>query len=88
MHWLRAKALYDRANEEATIIAHEMDWTVRYFGFHEQRWADRAGNPHQISPGHRSYAFYQAAMYHQFREQAADSFSKILNLYKSRQSDV
>jgi hypothetical protein len=40
--------------------------------------------PTQISPGHKSYAFQQAAMYDQFREQATDAFMRARNLYRIR----
>jgi hypothetical protein len=81
VHWLRAKALYDRAHEEATIVEHEMGWTTSYFKFQQRTWGDRAAQTIQQSLGHTAYAFQQAAIYQQFAEQAADAFTKTRNQY-------
>ncbi|KAF8226529.1 hypothetical protein L208DRAFT_1301470, partial [Tricholoma matsutake] len=31
VNWLRAKAAFDRATEETTLVWHEMKWTASYF---------------------------------------------------------
>ena len=39
VHWLRALLLCDRAIKEATIIEHEMNWTVSEFKHRQMIWS-------------------------------------------------
>ena len=41
MNWLRAKARYDRWDEDLVTIRHEMGWTVRYFRHQSGKWEKR-----------------------------------------------
>lgn len=76
--------MYDRAHEEATIVEHEMEWTMAYFKLQELKWSDRALGWDQGFSGHTSYALQQAAIYAQFQEQAKAAFMKTKNLYSIR----
>lgn len=39
VHWLRARAQFHRWQEEIILVSHEMEWTVRYFLHHSDRWS-------------------------------------------------
>ncbi|KDQ52390.1 hypothetical protein JAAARDRAFT_138650, partial [Jaapia argillacea MUCL 33604] len=39
LHWLQAKAMHDRWEEELTIIMHEMKWVCKYFAHRSCQWS-------------------------------------------------
>jgi hypothetical protein len=81
VHWLRALSLRDRAVEEATIVEHEMGWTVTDFKHWQMIWLVRAAEVNDESVGHRAYALKQAAMYQHFAQQANIAFINAKRLY-------
>ncbi|KDQ64018.1 hypothetical protein JAAARDRAFT_116649, partial [Jaapia argillacea MUCL 33604] len=42
VHWLRAKAMRDRWQEELTIVIHEMEWVPNYFNHRVEECQARA----------------------------------------------
>lgn len=38
LHWLRARARFNRWKEELMLTKYEMQWSVRYFMFQAHRW--------------------------------------------------
>jgi hypothetical protein len=81
VHWLRAKAKFDRAKEETTILQYEMDWTVRFFQKQAEIWQGRKGKLEEFAAGRRGpvcYALRQAVMWKIFAERASSTFSKLL----------
>ncbi|KAF9037245.1 hypothetical protein BJ165DRAFT_1532623 [Panaeolus papilionaceus] len=42
VHWLRAQALSRHWKEEFVLLSIEMEWTVRFFLFHSEKWGHRA----------------------------------------------
>lgn len=58
VHFLRARALRNRWNEEHVLLSYEMQWTVRFFLNKSKKWkvgADTSG----ISRGAKAYALRQ-----------------------------
>ena len=77
MNWLRAKARYDRWEEEHNMVRHEMEWTVKYFEHREQQWEGRrcAVSEEEIgASGLRCYAAKQAGLWRTFAERAKALF--------------
>jgi len=72
VNWLRAKATFDRANEENVLVMHEMKWTVNYFQYHARWWEER--KEAAASYGHKIYAARKEGMWRQFANGAACSF--------------
>lgn len=78
VHWLRSKAQHDRWSEERTLIDHEMDWTVRFFKYHENQWSARQDVAHSLDqPGHAAYAAKQSEIWKRLREQATYEFQRL-----------
>ena len=73
MNWLRAKASFDRATEEVTLVRYEMEWTIRFFEHQEAQWIVRKDLG--CSAGHVMYACRQASMWAGFAVAARRSFS-------------
>jgi hypothetical protein len=44
VHWLKAKARRDRWAEEATLVSHEMDWTIAFFHKQASKWRRRVSD--------------------------------------------
>lgn len=79
VHWLRARAQYMRWQEEVTLTRYEMQWTVAYFAYRSNQWAQNSG----ISPGTMSYAIRKKEMW-QDRARRSDRIFRLLNdAYKS-----
>ena len=81
VHWLRALSLRDRAIEEATIIEHEMDWTVLEFKHRQMIWSRRAAEVDEELFGHHAYASKQASLYEHFAQQADSAFHDAKRVY-------
>jgi len=77
VHWLRAKAKFDRAREQVTLLPYEMDWTILYFRTQVTRWSSRREKVGDDRLGHICYADRQIAMWRSFEEQATFDFSKL-----------
>lgn len=61
------------------LIPHEMLCTLRGYKTTMIKWTDRAmAIPIGEQPGHRAYAFKQAALWGQFESQAKTMFAKAL----------
>jgi hypothetical protein len=79
VHWLRAKAHYDRWNEELLILQHEIKWTVLWFKHQMEKWEGRLKRSvEENRPGHVAYAEKQIAMWKQFRKEGEREFKKMI----------
>lgn len=76
MHWLRAKALKDRWEEEHLLVQHEMNWTCDFFMHKAEEWI-RLGAVTQDKVGHLAYAARQCTMYQRLCQDAMDAFNKV-----------
>ncbi|EGN96029.1 hypothetical protein SERLA73DRAFT_37825, partial [Serpula lacrymans var. lacrymans S7.3] len=75
IHWLRAKAMYNRWIEEDILVCLKMKRTVQYFQHQAKCWKGfRDANRIEAKPGHVAYAERQIRMWNQFLKQAEDSF--------------
>ena len=70
--WLKAKARYDRWNEELQMVQAEMFWTTLWFKHQEDMWERRFMQA--IEPGHRAYAAKQQNLWERFRKKAEEIF--------------
>ena len=80
MCWLRAKARYDRWSEESQLVELEMGWTVNWFRWKEQQWAERLD---QVANDDRaggldSYCHKQIGLWREFAVAAGERFVDIL----------
>ncbi len=76
VHWFRAKARYDRWNEEFTLVPFEMKWTIAYFQKQAEIWVAR--KEQCTEPGPLCYAIQQSSMWTDFATQALGVFEKVL----------
>ena|ERR1700735_1978198 len=61
VHWLRAKAQFERWQEEQDSIHNEAVWVTAYFHTKSncwKAWMDKAAQ--EMLPGHKAYASHQA----------------------------
>ena len=73
VNFLRAKACYDRWDEELKTVRHEMGWCIRYFDHHRTQWmvrAQKVGN----TEGQRAYAYKQTEMWDKFARMGEQRF--------------
>jgi hypothetical protein len=70
--WLKAKARYDRWNEELRLVEAEMFWTTLWFKHQEREWERRFRQA--VEPGHQSYAAKQQDLWERFKMKAEESF--------------
>ncbi|KAG1721475.1 uncharacterized protein EDB91DRAFT_1088440 [Suillus paluster] len=75
VHWLRAKALKDRWEEEYLLVQHEMNWTCNFFMYKAKVWI-RLGAITQDKVGHVAYVARQCKMYQCLCQDAMDAFNK------------
>lgn len=68
VNFLRAMMRRDRWKEEETLVAAEMEWTLRYFRHEANKWQDRANDSDH--EGYKMYAFREADMWEALAEQA------------------
>ena len=79
MNWLRAKARYDRWDEDLVTIRHEMGWTVRYFRHQSGKWEKRGMASSEVGKeGHAAYAKKQAGMWSQFATEGTRKFGTLM----------
>jgi hypothetical protein len=75
VNWLRAKARYDRWNEELSIVQHEMKWTILWFKHQMEEWKNRLKrSAEERKPGHIAYAEKQVAMWKMFMREGEQGF--------------
>ncbi|KAF8952672.1 hypothetical protein BDZ97DRAFT_1680932, partial [Flammula alnicola] len=55
VHWLCAQAQRQRWHEELTLVAYEMQWTVRYWTRESSKWRSALDIP-SASAGAKAYA--------------------------------
>ncbi|EGO04379.1 hypothetical protein SERLA73DRAFT_43468, partial [Serpula lacrymans var. lacrymans S7.3] len=78
VHWLRAKAMYNRWIKKDILVCLKMKWTVQYFQHQTKGWKDfQDANKMEAKPSHVVYAERQIIMWNQFSEQAKDSFHRL-----------
>jgi len=79
IHWLRAKARYDRSREDVCLLRHEMTWTINYFVHRSSSWqALSNGMDPTLQPGHIAYASQQMLVWTAFADKARVVFSVLL----------
>jgi hypothetical protein len=71
VNWLRAKAAFERATEENTLVRYEMKWTTAYYSHRAAEWRNR--KEADFSKGHKIYAAKQEAMWKSFSDTARSS---------------
>ncbi|KAG1888829.1 hypothetical protein F4604DRAFT_1915889 [Suillus subluteus] len=78
VHWLRAKALRDRWEEELLLVQHEMSWTCNFFLHKAEGWIrlGRIGKDAE-NMGHIAYAAWQCKMYQHLYQDASDAFMTV-----------
>ncbi|PPQ93197.1 hypothetical protein CVT25_007856 [Psilocybe cyanescens] len=78
VHWLCARAQFQRWDEEKTLVSYEMHWTVSYFINKSRLWKSAATAPGRDSvpllPGVVAYAHWQSDLWHQLALIADQSF--------------
>ncbi|KAH9474324.1 hypothetical protein JR316_0012782 [Psilocybe cubensis] len=92
VHWLRARAQFQRWNEEATILDYEMLWTVNYF-VHKAEWWRCSASVHSngevlvgdmVQRGRIAYAERQASLWDNLARQADYLFRMTNPNYKKQ----
>ncbi|KAG1784341.1 uncharacterized protein HD556DRAFT_1315167 [Suillus plorans] len=73
VNWLKAKARWNRWQEELRLVRHEMGWTINWFKYHQNEWERRGGQA--TRPGHQAYAYQQVLMWGRFVEEAEKNFN-------------
>ena len=75
VNWLRAKARYDRWEEELMMVVHEMEWTTLWFKHEEESWKRRAEVSEEVGNlGKSAYGWKQVKMWKEFRKEAVKAF--------------
>jgi hypothetical protein len=75
VNWLRAKARYQRWEEELEIVENEMKWTMSWFSYQENRWRERAEwAEDEKLEGHRCYAEKQIYIWKKMTEKCLDAW--------------
>ncbi|KAG1721015.1 uncharacterized protein EDB91DRAFT_1030709, partial [Suillus paluster] len=75
VHWLHAKALRDRWEEEMLLVQHEMNWTCNFFLHKAEQWILLATISKAADKvGHLAYAARQCKMYQRLYEDSQDAF--------------
>ncbi|KAG1818588.1 uncharacterized protein BJ212DRAFT_1269197, partial [Suillus subaureus] len=78
VHWLWAKALWDRWKEEMTLVQLEMDWTCNFFLWEATQWGDRMWESLvKHLPGHSCYSGRQSQMYSLLVQDAQAAFQDL-----------
>ncbi|KAG1867096.1 hypothetical protein C8R48DRAFT_747493 [Suillus tomentosus] len=81
VHWLRAKALWDRWREEMLLVKLEMDWTCKFFLWKTTQWGEHMqGSLEKRLPGHGCYAGRQSQMYSLLAQDAQAAFQDLQNV--------
>lgn len=81
MHWLRARARFERWKEEWDLTSHEMGWTVNFFARKASTWLGWAEKAHsQNNWGHECYARRQHAFWMTMKQNAIHSFQRAIQI--------
>ncbi|KAG2049659.1 hypothetical protein BDR06DRAFT_893341 [Suillus hirtellus] len=73
VNWLKAKARWQRWEEELSLVQHEMGWTVGWFQQKKDEWHRRY---HQAKKaGHQEYAQRQVLLWEKFELDAQNAFN-------------
>ncbi|KAG1908654.1 uncharacterized protein F5891DRAFT_937647, partial [Suillus fuscotomentosus] len=81
VHWLRAKALWDRWREEMLLVKLEMDWTCKFFLWKTTQWGEHMQESlEKHLPGHGCYAGRQSQMYSLLAQDAQAAFQDLQNV--------
>jgi hypothetical protein len=80
VNWLRAKARVDCWLEEATLVKHEMQWTILWFQHQVNSWSEHSKREDVDLPvGHKGYAVKQKKFWSAFQRKASERFSLYLS---------
>jgi len=72
---LRARARFNRWDEEWVIVKNEMIWTKLWFEKQRRDWIERGERSQEEGKaGHVSYAKKQVALWEQFEKRAEEAF--------------
>jgi hypothetical protein len=83
VHWLRARAQKQRWKEEFILVAHEMEWTVRYYIHQSQIWKTRRKVSTDMGDnGAAVYASRKEAMWFDMASKSHSQFSINCASYK------
>jgi hypothetical protein len=75
VNWLRAKARYERWEEELKIVKNEMQWTKLWFIAQEKRWEERVIWARESKlEGHECYAKKQVCFWEKMRNRCEDAW--------------
>lgn len=78
VHWLRAKAQFERWLEEQDSIHNEAEWIPAYFHAKAETWRHlMALAAHESLKGHKAYASYQMHAWEELSQSSANALSPI-----------
>jgi hypothetical protein len=78
IHWLRAKAQFERWLEEQASIHNEAVWVLAYFHSKAEQWEERMKNAAQYSQkGHAAYASQQMHSWEELSKSSEKSLAPI-----------
>ncbi|KAG1893128.1 uncharacterized protein F5891DRAFT_986194, partial [Suillus fuscotomentosus] len=72
VNWLKAKARWNRWEEELSLVKHEMGWTIGWFKHQEEKWHQRWNQA--MKSGHQPYAYRQVLVWKAFVTEAEEKF--------------
>ncbi|KAG1801986.1 uncharacterized protein BJ212DRAFT_1246864, partial [Suillus subaureus] len=72
MNWLKAKARWNRWEEELSLVQHEMGWTIGWFKHQEEKWHQWWNEA--MKSGHQPYAYRQVLVWKAFVMEAEEKF--------------
>ncbi|KAG2096761.1 uncharacterized protein F5147DRAFT_656558 [Suillus discolor] len=77
VHWLQAKALKDRWEEEILLVQHEMDWTCNFFRHKAEEWKHLSVVAKKAKKeAHMAYMGRQGKIYECLLEEAKRAFHR------------
>jgi hypothetical protein len=78
VHWLRAKAQFERWSEEQASIHNEAVWVPAYFHTRAEQWEARMNRSTQyLQHGHAAYASRQMYVWEELSRSAEKALSPI-----------
>ncbi|KII83158.1 hypothetical protein PLICRDRAFT_119732, partial [Plicaturopsis crispa FD-325 SS-3] len=88
VNWLRAKARYERWEEEVLIVGNEMQWTVLWFMHQKNCWIKRRDQcGEENTNGHRIYAQKQIGMWDMFIAEGKRGFKGFMIPHKELEEE-
>jgi hypothetical protein len=87
LHWLRARAQYNRWAEEVLLTQHEMEWTTRYFMHMANKWK-LISALHPDRKGHAAFAAQQIGTWEELGRVADETYGKVYPGYTRIWSSV